>query len=327
MAQSKYNHRKYYSEGKYRKTLSKFDIRSGMIVTFPYAAFDKRPLVFVMDTDEFLKPELKSFSGINLNYLPIKEINDFFIKSLTKVSWVLDIKTRYPRAKLWDEEVAGVKPIALYKTLVKKVLRKRNCWRTYKYSKVRFVEQVIFKFEDPPLNQIWQDGFEKISKISESTMHRKLKDNKTQKNITFKTPNFRMEWDKMVIHSEFEEMGKSTGIKYSKSNAKIYKFSQIKNLLKNINLNYDKIIKNERAKFETSFEKGKIEMPVVAKFGNNDYKLIFGETTLAGCFSRNIDSKIWLIDLKSHNDMKESEHISISKKTIISKIKKDEDKL
>ena len=50
-----------------------------MIITFRYPVGNKdpRPLVFVMDTDEYVTPATKkSFSGINLNYLPIGELNN-----------------------------------------------------------------------------------------------------------------------------------------------------------------------------------------------------------------------------------------------------------
>ena len=55
---TKYNHKKYYLNPKNRKQINKFDIKSGMIINFPYKGnSDKRPLVFVMDTDEYAKQE------------------------------------------------------------------------------------------------------------------------------------------------------------------------------------------------------------------------------------------------------------------------------
>ena len=82
-----------------------------------------------------------------------------------------------------------MKPLAAHcameQTIIKKtILQKRNCWRTYKYGKVKTVMQVKFKFEDPPLNQIWQDDFKKLSRINKNEMYKKLKGDKP-KTITF----------------------------------------------------------------------------------------------------------------------------------------------
>ena len=47
------------------KIVSKYEVDNGMIVTFRYSGgSDIRPLVFVMDTDEYVSPaKNKSFSG------------------------------------------------------------------------------------------------------------------------------------------------------------------------------------------------------------------------------------------------------------------------
>ena len=52
MAVNKYNHRRYYNSMKNRKQIGKFDIKSGMIVTFGYPGYDKNPLVFVLNYDQ-----------------------------------------------------------------------------------------------------------------------------------------------------------------------------------------------------------------------------------------------------------------------------------
>jgi len=177
VAKTKYNHKRYYIEKNRRKSLSKWNIKSGQIITFPYHTYDKRPLVFVMDTDEFNpKPENKSFSGINLNYLPLHEINKFFIKMLSKAGWELDGITKLPKVNLWEDDDPGVKPIVVYNTLVKRQLLNRkqmDIWRTYKYDKVKQVEHVSFNFKVEPLNEISELGFK--GKISKSTMYRKLR--------------------------------------------------------------------------------------------------------------------------------------------------------
>ena len=134
---------------KNRKQIGKFDITTGMIVTFAYQGYDKRPLVFVIDTDEYAPVGKKTFIGVNLNYLPIGELNKFFLMMLKRVSWEQDKTTGMPKIDLWDNENPGVRPNIIYDNIVKpKLLQKRDCWRTYKYNKITAVEQVAFKFAD-----------------------------------------------------------------------------------------------------------------------------------------------------------------------------------
>ena len=89
---TKHNHTRYYSKSKNRKNLAKFDIKTGMIVNFPYSGnSDKRPLVFVMETNTAgTKSKESSFSGINLNYLSLTDINKFFVKVSTKKKRLLE---------------------------------------------------------------------------------------------------------------------------------------------------------------------------------------------------------------------------------------------
>lgn len=303
----KYNHKRYFAEGKYRKTISKFEIRTGMIVHFPYPGpYDRKPTVFVMDTNETGAPDKKSFSGVNLDYIPIREVNKFFIRLLSKMGWEVDRRTRFPRGRLYDEEVGGIKPIAIYNTIVKKaLLNKRDCWRTYKYSKIRRTEQVKFKFFEPPLNQIWQDGFEKLNRVSKGDMTRLLKENHRPKDINFNNPNFDLQWKNLLNFKEFEKMGKMNSRDYVNSNSKIYRFTTVKKYLKNIHVNFDKLKRTEKLKFDSDYKKGNLDMPVVVKFNDNDYKLISGQINLAGCYNLNINTKIWLIDLTKYYQNKE----------------------
>tara|TARA_Y100000034_G_scaffold107244_1_gene136625 strand:+ start:1881 stop:2456 length:576 start_codon:yes stop_codon:yes gene_type:complete len=177
MARTKYDHRRFYNDRDRRSVINKWLVKSGQIVTFPYPAYDKRPLVFVMDTDEYAsKIEQKSFSGINLNYLPLQEINIFFIKMLSKAGWELDKHTNFPKVNLWEEEDPGLRPEVIYKNIVKKqLLVRRDAWRTYKYKKIRLVEHINFRFIVSPLDEVADMGFVGRKKISESTMYRKVR--------------------------------------------------------------------------------------------------------------------------------------------------------
>ena len=175
---SKYNHRKYYSAMENRKQVGKFSISTGMIITFNYTGYDKKPLLFVMDTDEYTSPDKKSFSGVNLNYLPIGEINNFFIRVLQRVGWEMDKVTKMPKIDLYDEENPGFKIEPIYTSIVKARLlnRGKDCWRTYKYDKVRGSVQIVkFQFNISPLKEIMNKDFKKLGKISKTSMYKILK--------------------------------------------------------------------------------------------------------------------------------------------------------
>ena len=158
-------HKRFYSKGGDKKLIAKFNISSGMIVEFPYKSKSNersKPLVFVMDTDEYGSPHKKSFSGINLNYLPHREIEKFFVKVLSKAGWELDKFSKFPKVDLWEEENPGVKPIVIYKSFLKKAFLNRfDCWRTYKYMGMNTVQHIKFNFKTYPLSEVY-DNVDKI---------------------------------------------------------------------------------------------------------------------------------------------------------------------
>ena len=177
---SRYNHRKYYQSMKNRKQIGKFDITTGMIVTFAYQGYDKRPLVFVIDTDEYAPVGKKTFSGVNLNYLPISEVNNLFVRVLQKASWELDKKTKVPKVDLFDEENPGAKIEPIYNSIIKATLlnRRKDCYRTYSYASLKgSVEIVKFEFNVSPLKEIVNQDFKKLDKINRTTMYQLLRGN------------------------------------------------------------------------------------------------------------------------------------------------------
>ena len=192
---AKFNHRRFYSKPQNKKILPKFSITNGMIINFRYkSGKDTRPLVFVMDTNEFeTQTDKKSFSGINLNYMPIGEINRFFIKVLNKARWEYSKVTKMPKVDIWDEENPGTRPNIIYNQIVKKeILNKRDCWRTYKYNKCRMIEQVNFKFTSSPLDGL-QEGVP-VEKINKQKMNEILSNTrfgkvKSTKEIIKKLPS------------------------------------------------------------------------------------------------------------------------------------------
>ena len=48
-------------------------------------------------------------------------------------------------------------------------------------------------------------------------------------------------------------------------------------------------------------------MSIAVKFGKNDYDLVAGNTRVAGCFSKDVDQKIWVVDLNPYYIKKEAE--------------------
>ena len=297
---TKFNHRKFYVKPEHRRSLGKFNIQTGMICTFKYkgAERDKRPLVFVMDTDEFVKKENKKISGINLNYLPISYLNKFFIRMLDKVGWEFDRYTKLPKVDLWDEENPGVRPTIIYKKIVKIFLLNRiDCWRSYNYDKITSVEHVNFNFNVKPLNELK----DLLPKPGGRALFPKAKGT-----MKFKNPNLLFEWNEAKRYPEFEEMGKDGWVTYATRNGSTVNFSQIKTHLGNVNLDLSKLDKNKRKRFDKTFEKRIMEMSIAVKFGKNDYDLVAGNTRIAGCFAKNIDQKIWVVDLQPYYTKEEA---------------------
>jgi hypothetical protein len=114
--------------------------------------------------------------------------------------------------------------------------------------------------------------------------------------IKYTTPNFNAEWDEAMRYSEFKDMGKQKWIKLA-SQGYTTKYSKIKNVLSNVDLNFKDLDKNKKQRFETAFQNGTIEIPIAVKFNNTDYDLVAGNTRLSGLIKNNIDPKIWIIDL------------------------------
>ena len=154
-------HKRFYSKNEDIRTIPKLQIKTGMIVEFNYRDKDKspsRPLVLVMDTDEYTTSQKKKFSGLNLNYLPHTEIEKLFENIITKVGWELDKETNFPKLDLYEEENIGVRPRIIFKPFIKtKILNRFDAWRTYKYRQVKTVRQIKYRFKSENLSEIYKD--------------------------------------------------------------------------------------------------------------------------------------------------------------------------
>ena len=153
-------HRRFYSARNDKKSIPPMDIKSGMIVEFQYRDRnnDKSiPLVFVVDTDEYGTKDKKLFHGLNLNHMPHTEVEKFFQAMGTKTGWELDKQSKFPKMNIYEEEDAGIRPALVYKPIIKaKVLNRFDCWRTYKYTRVKSVKQIKWNFQSKALKEIYK---------------------------------------------------------------------------------------------------------------------------------------------------------------------------
>ena len=116
--------------------------------------------------------------------------------------------------------------------------------------------------------------------------------------IQYKKPNFEFEWNEAIRYPEFKEMGKEGWIDLAKRGHTI-KYSQIKDILDNIDLDFGTLEANKKKRFQQAFEIGTIETPIAVKFDENNYDLVAGNTRLAGLVDKGIDPLIWIVDLTS----------------------------
>jgi hypothetical protein len=114
-------------------------------------------------------------------------------------------------------------------------------------------------------------------------------------------PNFSHEWEEATRYPEFEEMGKENFIKHSQHNFEISHYNSIKDVLGNVDLDFDNLEDDKKKRFEIAFKHGKVEIPLAVKFGENDYDLLGGNTRLAGLVKNKINPKIWVIDMNKAN--------------------------
>tara|TARA_R100000988_G_scaffold11939_1_gene6724 strand:- start:106 stop:588 length:483 start_codon:yes stop_codon:yes gene_type:complete len=153
-------HRRFYPKKDDKKIISPMNIKSGMIVEFQYRDKDNNksiPLVFVVDTDEYGTRDKKLFHGLNLNHMPHTEVEKFFQAMGNKVGWELDKQSKFPKMNIYEEEDAGIRPNVVYKPIIKaKVLNRFDCWRTYKYTRVKSVNQIKWNFQSKALKEIYK---------------------------------------------------------------------------------------------------------------------------------------------------------------------------
>ena len=153
-------HRRFYSKKEDTLRIPPLMIKGGMIIEFMYRDRNNqssKPLVFVVETDEYVAKDKRVFHGLNLNHMPAVEVERFFKTMVKKVSWELDKQSKFPKMNIYEEEDRGVRPVVIYKPIIKnKVLNRFDCWRTYKYSRVKTVSQIKWNFDSKELKEIYK---------------------------------------------------------------------------------------------------------------------------------------------------------------------------
>lgn len=117
-----------------------------------------------------------------------------------------------------------------------------------------------------------------------------------QKEIKYIQPNFDGEWDEAERYPEFVEMGRLQWIKRGKSGY-IVNYSQIKDVLGNVDLNFDGLDPKKKKFVLQYIESGLVEFPIVVKFSDDDYDLVAGNTRLSGLVKFGYNPKLWVVDI------------------------------
>jgi len=119
--------------------------------------------------------------------------------------------------------------------------------------------------------------------------------------IKYVQPNFEREFDEAKRYSEFEGLSKKKWIEIARRGTTT-SFERIKKNLGNVDLDFEKLDKDKRARFQDDFKNKKIEAPIAVKLNKNHYDLLGGNTRLAGLLKHGINPKIWVIDVTKKNE-------------------------
>jgi len=149
--------------------------------------------------------------------------------------------------------------------------------------------------------QIIREAVQDIIKHKNNTQN-VLKEIYEEKEITYKEPNFKKEWEEAQRYPEFKEMGEKAWVEIAKKGKKI-KYSSIKDVLGNVDLEFDTLEEPKKKRFEKAFEQGVIEMSIVVKFNEGDYDLVAGNTRLSGLVKNGVDPTLWVVDISHLSEM------------------------
>jgi hypothetical protein len=131
--------------------------------------------------------------------------------------------------------------------------------------------------------------------------------------MKYSKPNFEHEWMEALRYREFEKMGKDKWLEKASKDFEISHFNSIKDVLNNVDLDYDTLEDEKKKRFEKHFKEGEVEIPMVVKFGDNDYDLLGGNTRLAGLIGKGINPKLWVVDMTKKKNTKHEGPVSSDK--------------
>jgi hypothetical protein len=130
--------------------------------------------------------------------------------------------------------------------------------------------------------------------------HLKLFEDFITDKINYSLPNFEYEWAEAVRYPEFVKMGKYEWLEKA-SDGYSTNYSKIKEILGNVDLDFDSLEEPKKERFKKAFQFKTIEMPIVVKFSEEDYDLVAGNTRLSGLIKAGLDPKIWIVDISNLN--------------------------
>jgi hypothetical protein len=116
------------------------------------------------------------------------------------------------------------------------------------------------------------------------------------KEIIYTKPNFQDEWEEAIRYPEFKQMGIKNWYDVA-GQGYTTKYSKIKDVLGNVDLDFDNLNTDKQDRFWKAYTSGKVELPIVVKFADNDYDLLGGNTRLSGLIYYGIDPTVWVVDL------------------------------
>jgi hypothetical protein len=125
--------------------------------------------------------------------------------------------------------------------------------------------------------------------------------------LKYRKPNFNREWLEANRYPEFQDIGKSGWLELA-PNGSVVRYSNIKDVLGNVNLDFDSLEKDKKQRFIEDYKTGIIEVPIAVKFNDFEYDLLGGNTRLAGLIRIGHDPKIWVVQAPGwdYNDSEES---------------------
>lgn len=129
--------------------------------------------------------------------------------------------------------------------------------------------------------------------------------------IKYSKPDFKDEFDEIERFRELQRMDVKSWVKLGETGS-IVSYDDIKDKLKNVDLDYDNLDGEKKKHFEKHVKDGEVKLPIVIKFNEDDYQLLGGNTRLAGLLKNKLKPKLWVVDInndKGENEMKESDNI------------------